>query len=197
METNVKWKCNFCENTNVVDLNDSIVKDLRISIKSDVEAEYKRKEQELSGQLERAISEVREQTRLESSLTIKAKEKLISDLKDQLIKVREKLDNNSQQLVGEVQELELESILADTCPTDLVEPVAKGVRGADCILRIRSKDETEIGSILFESKRVQSFSSGWIDRLKENNLQAKCNVAIIITKTLPKEIKGKFGLIQG
>jgi len=153
METNVKWKCNFCGNNNDIDLNDSIIQDFRNSIKKDVETEYKRREEEFSNQLERATNEIREQTRNESLLTIKGKEKLISDLKDQLTKVREKLENNSQQLIGEIQEQALELILATTFPTDHVQPVAKGVRGADCTLYVRSyvrNSAIEIGSILFE-----------------------------------------------
>ena len=197
METNVKWKCKSCGTENNIDLNDSIIRDFRNSIKKDVETEYKRREEEFSAQLERATNEIREQTRNESLLTIKGKEKLISDLKDQLTKVREKLENNSQQLIGEMQELELESILADTFPTDHVQPVGKGIRGADCTLYVRSSNGTEIGSILFECKRVKSFSEDWITKLKTDNLQAKCNVMVIITAVMPKDMPGKFGLRDG
>jgi hypothetical protein len=56
---------------------------------------------------------------------IKTKEKLISDLKDQLSKIRLKLENSSQQMTGEIQELALEHIIESAFSTDLIEPVAK------------------------------------------------------------------------
>ena len=43
METNVKWKCKSCGTENNIDLNDSIIRDFRNSIKKDVETEYKRR----------------------------------------------------------------------------------------------------------------------------------------------------------
>ena len=55
----------------------------------------------------------------------------------------------------------------------------------------------EIGSILFECKRVKSFSEDWIDKLKTDNLQARCNIMVIVTATMPKDIPGKFGLKNG
>lgn len=197
MKTKVQWKCSYCGQNNSFNSDDKFIQEFRNSLKLDVEQEYKRKEEEFSDILERTTNEVREQVRNESLLTIKSKEKLISDLKLELTKVKEKLENNSQQLVGEIQELELEEILAKTFPTDLVKPVPKGINGADSVLHVRTNTGAEIGTMLFESKRVKSFSDGWIDKLKQDNLQAQCNVLIIVTAVMPKDATGKFYLKNG
>jgi hypothetical protein len=192
---NVKLSCPKCGAR--VKIDSLIISQFEQSVRTDLEKEYSRKQAEYSKQLEKIRLEVQEQTRQESYLKIKEKDKLISDLKNQLGKVREKLESSSQQLSGEVQELELESILASTFPTDQVIEVGKGMPGADCTLRVCTQSGVEIGNILFESKRVKSFSEGWITKLKKDNLKAKCQVTVIVTSAMPKDIPGKFGVKDG
>jgi len=188
-------KCPNCHSS--FQLDELLINEFKDSIRLEFEGELISREAELSEKLEIARKEIREQVQQESSLTIKTKEKLISDLKDQLTKVRQKLENNSQQMTGEIQELVLEAILSQTFPTDLIKPVAKGRNGADCTQHVRSKSGAEIGTILFESKRVATFSPAWIDKLKKDNLRAKCDITVIVTSTMPKDIIGKFGVKDG
>ena len=183
-------KCPQCHNS--FHLDDILINEFKDSIRIEFEGELITKEAELVEKLEIARKEIREQTQQESRLTIKTKDKLITDLKNQLTKVHQKLDNSSSQMVGEIQELALEEILRSTFPSDIIEPVAKGRNGADCTQFIAGS-----GTILYESKRTASFSPGWIDKLKKDNLQANCDIAVIITSAMPKEISGKFGVIDG
>ena len=46
---------------------------------------------------------------------------------------RRKLESTSQQLIGEGQEVALEDALRMAFPNDIIEPVQKGMKGADCI----------------------------------------------------------------
>lgn len=192
MKTNVE--CPNCKS--LIPLDELVLKDFKNSIKKEFENELRTREEELSYNLEKARKEIRKQVQNESNLTIKTKEKLISDLKDQLLKIRQKLENSSQQMIGEIQELELETILSSTFPSDLIEPVAKGKNGADCSQHIRINGVT-LGSILYESKRVANFSEGWIDKLKKDNLQAKCDATVIVTSKMPADIPGSFGIKDG
>ncbi|MGQ0828924.1 MAG: DUF2130 domain-containing protein [Bacteroidota bacterium] len=192
MKTTVK--CPNCQSS--IPLDELVLKDFKNSIKKEFEDELRLREEGLSHDLEKARNEIRKQVQQESNLTIKTKEKLISDLKEQLLKIRQKLENSSQQMIGEVQELELESILATSFPADLIEPVPKGKNGADCTQHVRMNGIT-IGTILFESKRVANFSEGWIDKLKKDNLQAKCDATVIITSKMPSDISGNFGIKDG
>jgi hypothetical protein len=192
---NVKLKCPKCGTS--VKIDSIIISQFEQSVRKDLEKEYSRKESEYAKRLDKIRLEVQEQTRQESNLKLKEKDKLIQDLKTQLTKVREKLENSSQQMVGEIQELELEAILASTFPTDVVKPVPKGMDGADCTLHVCTQSGGEIGAILFESKRVKTFSEGWISKLKKDNLKAKCQITVIVTSAMPKQISGKFGVLDG
>ena len=53
------------------------------------------------------------------------KEKVISDMKAQMEEMRRKMEQGSQQLQGEVHELDLEATLRAAFPHDVIEPVGK------------------------------------------------------------------------
>jgi len=98
----------------------------------------------------------------------------------------------SMQLQGEVQELLLENLLKETFPDDSVEPIAKGVSGADIVLKIINKNNEECGSIVFESKKTKTFDKGWIEKLNKDKISSHCDIAVLVTQTLPKEYDGFY-----
>jgi hypothetical protein len=59
------------------------------------------------------------------------KEKQIQDAKKANDELKRKLEQGSQQAQGEVAELQLEELLRSTFPTDQIEPVPKGLNGAE------------------------------------------------------------------
>lgn len=103
----------------------------------------------------------------------------------------------SQQLQGEVQELDLEETLHATFPTDSIEPIGKGVLGADIRQRVKSPMGMDCGTILWESKRTKAWSDGWISKLKEDLLHDKANIPAIVSDTLPEEAKSGIGFKDG
>lgn len=123
-------------------------------------------------------------------------EKLIADLRTQLDDVNRKLEQGSQQLQGEVLELELETIIRDMFPQDSIEPIAKGTKGADVLQRIIGPMGKVCGSILWETKNAKNWNKQWIDKLKDDQIEAGADLAIILTTALPKEVKS-FALIDG
>src|SRR4051812_46127722 len=60
----------------------------------------------------------------------------IQDLLRANDKMKRKLQQGSQQMQGEVLELELEGALKNAFPSDIIEEVAKGVKGADVVQTI-------------------------------------------------------------
>jgi len=101
--------------------------------------------------------------------------------------LRRKLEQGSQQTQGEVQELELEAILRSSFPVDTIEPVPKGVSGADIIQRVVHRNGHLCGTILWESKRTKSWSELWIQKLKDDQRSTKADIAIIVSSALPKD----------
>ena len=126
------------------------------------------------------------------------KDKMIDDLKKSLDEAQRKATQGSQQLQGEIQELDLEEKLKSSFPTDEIIPIEKGVNGADIKQVVKSPNTGVIcGSILWESKRTKSWSDGWITKLKDDMRADKSNVAVIISEVMPAEIKTGFGVKEG
>ncbi len=124
------------------------------------------------------------------------KDSMIGDLRRKLDDVTHKLEQGSQQLHGEVQELELEAALRANFPRDTIEPIAKGQVGGDCIQRVVSASGKDAGAILWEAKRTKNWSDGWLVKLREDQRNAKADHAILLSSALPKGIE-QFGLRDG
>jgi hypothetical protein len=132
----------------------------------------------------------------QSRLKIAEKDKTINDLQVKLQDALRQAEQGSQQLQGEIQELELEAILRTAFPRDSVEPVPKGEFGGDVIHRVVGSAGQVCGTILWESKRTKNWSDGWLAKLREDQRAAKAEIALIVSQTLPKEVE-TFSLIDG
>ena len=129
-------------------------------------------------------------------LKIKELEKQRDDQKKLADEMRRKNEQGSMQMQGEVQELALEELLKTAFPFDMISEVGKGVRGADCIQTVRNNFGQECGKIIFESKRTENFSGDWIEKLKADMHSQGADIAVIVTKALPKDMS-QFGEKQG
>jgi hypothetical protein len=79
---------------------------------------------------------------------------------------------------------------------DLIEPVAKGISGADTLQKVANQMGQISGSILWESKRTKAWQDGWLVKLRDDKRSANADIAVIVTQSLPKNIQ-TFGLIDG
>lgn len=158
---------------------------------------------ELEAQRKMAIEEakIREQVQKDADerqrLNLAAKEKTITDLQKALDDAQRRAAQGSQQLQGEIMELDLEKALADAWHDDDITPVPKGVNGADIAQTVRSPRGTDCGLMLWEIKRTKNWTDGWIPKLKEDVRSARAAVAIIVTETMPKQIEEDMGRLQG
>ena len=132
----------------------------------------------------------------ENNLRMREMEKQLEDQKKLAQEAVRKAEQGSMQLQGEVQELILEEMLATTFPFDVISEVGKGIRGADCIQTVRNHIGQECGKIIYESKRTEAFTADWIEKLKKDMLATGADIAVIVTKTMPKELQ-QFGEKNG
>jgi hypothetical protein len=132
----------------------------------------------------------------ELNMRMKELEKQLDDQKKLADEMKRKAEQGSMQLQGEVQELALEELLKNNFPFDKVDEVGKGVRGADCILTVRNNLAQECGKIIFESKRTEHFTAEWIEKLKTDMLSQSADIAVIVTKAMPKDMD-QFGEKNG
>ncbi len=121
-------------------------------------------------------------------LQLQELKKQLEDQKKLAEEMKRRADQGSTQLQGEVQELALEKLLMAAFPFDLVEPIAKGVRGADCTMTVRNSSGQECGKIIYESKRTKNFEADWIDKLKADMRKQGAQVAILVTRVMPRDM---------
>jgi hypothetical protein len=124
------------------------------------------------------------------------KDKAITDLKNSLTEAQRKANQTSQQLQGEVQELDLEQLLRSNFRDDQIEPVGKGALGADIRQTVKTSKGTVCGIILWESKRTKAWSDSWISKLKEDTLRDKADLSAIVSEVVPTTV-GQIGQIDG
>ncbi len=166
--------------------------ELEIEVQQRLMSERNRLSIEIRQMEERRI----QQMEIEFKLKLAEKEKQLDDQKRLAEEMRRKAEQGSMQLQGEVQELLLEEILRNSFVFDRIEPVGKGVRGADCIQTVCNNFGQECGKIIYESKRTLSFGTDWIEKLKADMRSHGADVAIIVTQVLPKDMD-RFGEREG
>lgn len=150
--------------------------------------------------VQESLTTVRDAARKEAEdglkLKVAEKEQTITAMQKQIEELKRKAEQGSQQLQGEVSELELEGLLRSRFPTDLVEPVPKGEFGGDVLHRIISPVGQGCGTILWESKRTKNWSETWLTKLRDDQRTAKAELAIIVSVALPGGLES-FDLIEG
>lgn len=131
----------------------------------------------------------------EYKLKIMEKDKKLTDAMKMVEEYKRKLEQGSQQLQGEVLELELQNILKKEFPHDDIKEVPKGVGGADLLHSVINSSGRNCGTIIWELKRTKAWSDSWITKLKEDQRQVKAEIAVIISQVLPDGIKN-FGQVN-
>ncbi len=132
----------------------------------------------------------------EMRLKLLEKDKQLEDTKKALLEAQRKAAQGSQQAQGEVLELDLEKTLKEMFSRDGIEPVSKGVVGADIIQQVCNPSGQLCGVILWEVKQTKHWTEGWITKFKDDLRAQKANIPVLVTTALPKEIDG-FGLYKG
>jgi hypothetical protein len=131
----------------------------------------------------------------EMKLKVMEAEQTIASMQRQIEDLKRRAEQGSQQLQGEVQELEIESLLSARFPRDTIQPVPKGEFGGDILHRVMGPLGQQCGTILWESKRTKNWSDGWLPKLREDQRAAKAEIAVILSQVLPKDVE-TFGLVD-
>lgn len=196
------------------------VKELQMELSDKAEALKKAQAQELELRAEkrrlqeakeafalesqRKLDQEREKIRQESQkladeenrLKIAEKEKLITELQAKIKDAQRKAEQGCVQNQGEVYEIDFENQLQQAFPLDNIQPVSTGVRGADLSQEVMSRTGRSCGTILFENKRTRNWNENWITKLKSDLREARADIGVLVTETLPKGID-RFGQKDG
>jgi len=212
IEEKAKIEAQESLNIKISDLNEQLeekTKNLKEAQRQELELrkrqrELVEKEEKLELELSRKIDAERQKIIQKTSkefeethrLKDAEKDKQLDDMKKQIDELKRKSEQGSQQMQGEVLELELEESLKEEFPFDDIEPVAKGIKGGDIIQTVKTQSGRICGKILWETKRTKNWSDSWIQKLKDDQRDAKADLAILASETLPKGFH-HFRLISG
>ncbi len=157
----------------------------------------KREKDEAKLEMQKKLAEEEEKIRADAQkkaeedlhLKMLAKDKQLTDTLRELEDTKRKLQQGSQQLQGEVFELELEELLRREFPNDKIEEVAKGVRGGDIIHEVWDRNGNNCGKILWEIKNTKTWSEPWVDKLKADRREITAEHAVIVSEVLPSGVE--------
>src|SRR6267154_3131929 len=187
------------------------VRDEKLAEAQKAQAEQMKKERELNDakreleltiekRVQDSLTGVRTQAKREAEeglkLKVMEKDQIIASMQQKIEELKQKAEQGSQQLQGEVQELELESLLRIKFPYDTIDPVAKGEFGGDVLQSVVSSGGLMSGTILWESKRTKNWNNGWLAKLREDQRTAKADISVLVSQALPEGIE-TFDVIDG
>jgi hypothetical protein len=109
-------------------------------------------------------------------------------LEEKLQDVTRQLQNKNSDELGEGAELDLFELLKAEFPEDKITRFAKGEPGADTLHEIYQNGKL-CGRIIYESKNSLRFSQNYIAKLRQDQLAANADQAILSTHKLPGSAK--------
>jgi hypothetical protein len=98
----------------------------------------------------------------EHHLKLAEKDQQLESMRQQIEQLRRSGSAGSQQLAGDVLEVDLTQELSEAFPGDQFERVPKGKAGGDVVHRVMTAGGAVAGTILWESKRTKTWQEPWL-----------------------------------
>lgn len=111
---------------------------------------------------------------------IREQEETINKLREQLTTAKQVAEQGSQQLQGEILELDVEQNLRSSFPFDTIEEVKKGERGSDIRQTVNERNHSNCGLILWECKNAKTYQASWLGKLKDELAAEKAQIGVIV-----------------
>jgi hypothetical protein len=182
-------------------LTESQKNELELRAEKDaIEEQRKNLQLEIARGIDAGRAAIRDQAKKDADeankLRFAEKDKIIEGMREKLAEAERKATQGSQQLQGDVLELDFEAALRQAFPQDLIEPVKAGVSGGDVLQRVLGNMGRPVGTVLWETKRAQNWGGNWCAKAKQDASEAKAEVAVIVSEVVPSSI-GDFGEHEG
>ncbi|HOZ03311.1 MAG TPA: DUF2130 domain-containing protein [Candidatus Woesebacteria bacterium] len=161
------------------------------------------RERQLELETERRLESERQKIRLQtqkqeselSGIKLAEKDKQLEILRKTIEDLKRQSEQGSQQVQGDAGEDGIKEQLMINFPKDVIEDVPTGVRGADLIQRVNAQIGPSLATLAWEVKSTKGFSDEWLSKLKKDQGLVQAEVAILVTRSLPKELTN-FGMIK-
>jgi hypothetical protein len=150
-------------------------------------------EKKLNAELKLKTESIQQQLDEQSQQKIGERDEVIKQLKDQLAIAHQKAEQGSMQVQGESQEVIIETWLREQFPLDEIQEIKKGASGADTLQVIHTRSQMNCGSIYYESKNTKAFQPAWIEKFKQDIQAKNASTGVLVSQTLPT---GQEGVAQ-
>lgn len=150
----------------------------------------------LNEERDKLVLEAKKQEAQEQQMKLAEKDKQMEILKKTIEDLRRQSEQGSMQIQGEVAEDSLRELLISSFPLDIITDVPTGINGADLVQKVNGRVGATSATVLWESKNTKAFSELWLSKLKRDQESIKAELAILVTKELPKSVTN-FGMING
>ncbi len=176
--------------TQLLELNKSIRE-----LKSQEEKKALEYEKRLNDAIDKNREDLAKTLGEKSQMEVLELKKQLDDTKKALDDAKNKLAQKSQQLQGEVLELNIEEKLRSAFVYDDIAPVGKGSQGADIIQTVKNQAGKAAGVILWETKRAK-WTPSWLPKLREDGRNAGATIVVLVSESVPEDI-GTFAMREG
>jgi len=134
------------------------------------------------------------EAKLEKLENVREKDRLrhtgeIARFQAQIDNLSRKLEKQSGQQLGDEAEVDLLTRLKEAFPSDRIERIGRGVKGADILHHIADEGK-EIGRIVYESKDTLGWQNSFVAQAKRYQTQYDTPNILIVTRAFPKKKKG-------
>ena len=110
-------------------------------------------------------------------------------MQGELDKLSRKLEKQSSEQLGDEGELDLYTELRREFPSDKIDRIRRGKKGADIVQQVMD-GTTVAGQIVYESKNTLEWSKGFITQAKKYQTQYETPHVMVVTRAFPSKIKG-------
>ncbi len=163
-------------------------RELETQLKANLEGEKELLQMQIKNQYLKELELEKDKTRQEQQKT--------KQMEGDILSLKRKLEQGSMQLQGDASENTIKSWLGEWFPQDDIQDVPTGIKGADLIQTIINEQGLSAGKIVFESKNTKDWSAAWIGKLKHDQGLVSADIAILVSKALPKNVSN-FIIIDG
>ncbi len=160
----------------------------QIELKQEVHDAKLSAKKELEEKFDEIYQKEKKNSDEENASEIATLKKKVVDANEATEAVKRKLEQGSQQLQGEIQELELKDCLCAEFPMDIIEDVEKGRNGADVIQTVVNKNGKTCGKIVWECKNVKNWSNTFIPKLRDDVNRVNGDIGILVSNVFGKDM---------
>jgi hypothetical protein len=142
--------------------------------------------------VERAMKEAMKHLRRELDSVEERSKKERAQHAAETARLQMTIENLSQKLkrqtpgeMGEMGEAEVYVALKGAFPTDTIQRIGKGVRGADILQKVIVEGK-EVGRIVYECKNVSNWQNEWVNTARRYRSEYQTPWVIIAARTFPR-----------